>query len=144
MEFIQTVLSVIVVLILLYFIIDWLFRNSNQLTRMSDGNVKQTILPNTLPSNNNSSNFTYSTWFYVNDWNYRFGEPKILLGRTDENNNPSPSIVFDAMENNITISVSCYGQNPHLGDKENNNNKSQTMVHECNVKNFPCKNGLTY
>jgi len=137
MEFIQTVLSVVVVLILLYFIIDWLFRNSNQLTRMSDGNVKQTILANTLPSNNNSSNFTYSTWFYVNDWNYRFGEPKILLGRTDENNNPSPSIVFDAMENNITISVSCYGQSPHLGDKENNSNKSQTMVHECNVKNFP-------
>jgi hypothetical protein len=125
MELIQSVLSVVVVLIVLYFIINWLFGKSNQLTRMSNGNEKQSIIASTLPSNNNSSNYTYSTWFYVNDWNYRFGEPKILLGRLDEDKNPSPSIVFDAMENNVTISVSCYGNN------------KKALVHECNVKNFP-------
>ena len=108
MALIQTVLIAVVVLIILYFIINWLFVGSTQLTNMANGNEKQTILASTLKNNNNSSNYTYSTWFYVNDWNYRFGEPKILLGRLDANNNPSPSITFDAMENNITVSVSCY------------------------------------
>ena len=115
MALIQTVLTVIVVLIVLYFVINWLFGGSSQLTRMANGNEKQTILASTLKNNNNSSNYTYSTWFYVNDWNYRFGEPKVLLGRLDTDKNPSPSIVLDAMENNITISVSCY---QHSGNSE--------------------------
>ena len=108
MALIQTVLLVVVVLIVLYLIINWLFVTTTQLTKMENGNVKQTIIASTLKNNNNSSNYTYSTWFYVNDWNYRFGEPKILLGRLDADNNPSPSITFDAMENNITVSVACY------------------------------------
>jgi hypothetical protein len=132
MELIQTVLTVVVVLIVLYFIINWLFSKSSQLTRMANGNEKQTILASTIGNNSNSSNYTYSTWFYVNDWNYRFGEPKVLLGRLDDDNNASPSIVFDAMENNITISVSCYPQSQSTGVTGN-----KSIVHQCNVKNFP-------
>ena len=132
MELIQTVLTVVVVLIVLYFIINWLFSKSTQLTRMANGNEKQTILASTIKNNSNSSNYTYSTWFYVNDWNYRFGEPKVLLGRLDDDNNASPSIVFDAMENNITISVSCYPQSQTTGLTSN-----KSIVHQCNVKNFP-------
>ena len=138
MALIQTVLTVVVVLIVLYFVINWLFGGSSQLTRMANGNEKQTILASTLKNNNNSSNYTYSTWFYVNDWNYRFGEPKVLLGRLDNDKNPSPSIVLDAMENNITISVSCY---QHSGNSTSNTNGSasagNSVTHQCNVKNFP-------
>lgn len=132
MELIQTVLTVVVVLIVLYFIINWLFSKSTQLTRMANGNEKQTILASTIRNNSNSSNYTYSTWFYVNDWNYRFGEPKVLLGRLDDDKNASPSIVFDAMENNITISVSCYPQSQSTGLTSN-----KSIVHQCSVKNFP-------
>ena len=132
MELIQTVLTVVVVLVVLYFIINWLFSKSTQLTRMANGNEKQTILASNIKNNSNSSNYTYSTWFYVNDWNYRFGEPKVLLGRLDDDNNASPSIVFDAMENNITISVSCYPQSQTTGLTSN-----KSIVHQCNVKNFP-------
>lgn len=127
MDLIKTVLTVVVVLIVLYFLINWLFAGSTQLTRMANGNEKQTVLASTLKNNNNSSNFTYSTWFYVNDWNYRFGEPKVLLGRLDDNNNGSPSIVFDAMENNITVMVSCYPQQTD----------AKSVQHQCVVKNFP-------
>ena len=132
MALIQTVLTVVVVLIVLYFVINWLFGGSSQLTRMANGNEKQTILASTLKHNNNSSNYTYSTWFYVNDWNYRFGEPKVLLGRLDEDKNPSPSIVLDAMENNITISVSCYPTSAVAAPAT-----SKSIIHQCNVKNFP-------
>jgi len=108
MELVKTILIVVVVLIIVYLIINVVIGDSTQLTNMLNGNEKQTILANTLKNNYNSSNYTYSAWFYVNDWNYRYGETKILLTRLDSDNNSSPSIVFDAMENNITVSVSCY------------------------------------
>lgn len=128
MELVQIVLTAVVILIVLYIIINLFFTTSTQLTTMKNGNEKQTILASTLKNNNNSSNYTYSTWFYVNDWNYRFGEPKVLLSRLDENNNASPSITMDPMQNNITVSVSCYPQS---------GTASSSMIHKCNVKNFP-------
>jgi hypothetical protein len=127
MNIVLTVLLVIILLLVIYYLIAWLFGSSTQLTSMMNGNEKQTILAKTISNNSNSSNFAYSTWFFVNDWNYRFGEPKVLLGRLDEEQNPSPAIAFDAMENNITISVSCYPSS----------NSTKSVVHQCNVKNFP-------
>lgn len=129
MEFTKIILICLVVLLLLYIIFNWLTTKSTQLTRMLDASTKQTILASTLPTSSSSNNYTYSTWFYVNDWNYRFGEPKILLGRHDKEKNPSPSITFGAMENDINISVACYSQNKQNLDKY--------TIHTCNVKNFP-------
>jgi hypothetical protein len=129
MEITHIILISIVSLIVLYIILNWVYGTTTQLTNMFDAHKQQSIVASTLPTSSNSSNYTYSTWFYVNDWNYRFGEPKILLGRHDNEKNPSPSIVFGAMENDITISVACYSQ-----DKQNDN---KYKIHACNIKNFP-------
>jgi hypothetical protein len=99
---------------------------------MSDGNIQQVILANTLSNNKHSNNYTYSTWFYVNDWNYRFGEPKIILGRLDKDNNPSPSITLGAMENNVNVAVACY---PNKASAEAG--KEAPIIHQCNVTNIP-------
>ena len=130
METVNIVILVIVLVILVYYIYGWMFGKSLQLTKLEAATTRQTILAKTLPNDNSTSNYTYSTWFYVNDWNYRFGESKILLGRLDENNQPSPSIVFGAMENNITVSVSCYPS----GKSANN---AKPNIHNCDVQNFP-------
>jgi hypothetical protein len=126
MEVKQIVLIVVIIIVIIYFIM-WLFSKNTRLTKMSDGNIEQVILANTLPNNKNSSNYTYSTWFYVNDWNYRFGEPKIILGRLDTNNNPSPSITLGAMENNVNVAVACYPVSSNTAP----------IIHQCNVTNIP-------
>jgi hypothetical protein len=128
MEILQMVLIVILVIILIY-VIMWMFAKSTQLTRMANGNVQQIILASTLSNNKNSNNYTYSTWFYINDWNYRFGEPKIILGRLDKDNNPGPSITLDAMENNVTVAVACY--------PVSNSASAAPLVHQCSVANIP-------
>ena len=128
MEILQMVLIVILVIILIY-VIMWMFAKSTQLTRMANGNVQQIILASTLSINKNSNNYTYSTWFYINDWNYRFGEPKIILGRLDKDNNPGPSITLDAMENNVTVAVACY--------PVSNSASAAPLVHQCSVANIP-------
>jgi hypothetical protein len=129
MDLMKTVLICLVALVLLYFILNWYYGTSSQLTKMFNAQQQQRILAATIPTNNNSSNYTYSTWFYVNDWNYRFGEPKVLLARSDSDNNPGPSIVFGAMENDITVSVTCYPTGPNNGEKH--------LVHQCSITNFP-------
>ena len=126
MEVIQIILIVVLVILLIY-VIMWFFSKTTQLTKMSDGNIQQVILANTLPTNKNTNNYTYSTWFYVNDWNYRFGEPKVILGRLDPDNNPSPSITLGAMENNVNVAVACYPTGK----------SSAPIIHQCNVSNIP-------
>jgi hypothetical protein len=128
MEIIQIVLIVILVIVIIY-VIMWFFAKSTQLTRMSNGNVQQIILASTLSNSKNSNNYTYSTWFYINDWNYRFGEPKIILGRLDKDNNPGPSITLDAMENNLNVAVACY--------PVSNSASASPQIHQCNVSNIP-------
>jgi len=129
MEVIQIILIVVLVILIIY-VIMWLFSKTTQLTKMSDGVVQQVILANTLPTNKNTNNYTYSTWFYINDWNYRFGEPKVILGRLDPDNNPSPSVTLGAMENNINVAVACYPGNASSGS-------DSPIIHQCNVSNIP-------
>lgn len=131
-EIVKTILVVVAILVVLYLILDLFFNKSTTLIKMSDGKTKQIIQASTLPNNNNTSNYTYSTWFYVDDWNYRFGEPKVLLGRIDQDQHPSPSIVLGAMENDITISVACYPQTSSSGVVSDT-----SVVHKCVVRNFP-------
>ena len=132
MGVLSTILTILVILIVLYLILHYFFSSSSSLTTMQDATERQVVEASTLKNNSNTSNYTYSTWFYVDDWNYRFGEPKILLTRLDQDQNPSPSIVLGAMENNITISVSCYPQNQTTGVTSNT-----SIVHKCTIENFP-------
>lgn len=128
----KTVLIILIVLVVLYLILTVFFQTSTSLTTMQEGNVSQVISASTLPNNNNTSNYTYSMWFYVDDWNYRFGEEKTVLERKDEDGYSSPGVVLGAVENNIIVSVSCYPQSQTTGvvvDK--------SIVHKCAIPNFP-------
>lgn len=132
MSLLNIILISLLLLFVIYFILNWYYNNSKQLTKQFNAQEQQRIIASTIPANNNSSNYTYSAWFYLNDWNYRYGEPKILLARNDKDNNPGPSVVFGAMENDITISVTCY---PTSNTQANTSDKH--IIHECNVSNFP-------
>jgi hypothetical protein len=79
------------------------------LTQMADGKVLQTVKGADLKNTNNTSNFTYSSWIYVNDWNYKFGADKIVLRRAySDNTNPCPSINLGTKPNTLSVSVTYY------------------------------------
>ena len=109
MGFILNTLALILTLIVIYYILSWLFGgNSLNIKTNVDGKTSNVIAASTIPSSSLTGNYTYSVWFYVNDWNYRFGEEKTLLSRLNADKNPSPVISFDTMENNINIAISTY------------------------------------
>jgi hypothetical protein len=142
---------VITVAIIVLLVIIWKYIVSDPYTlqNLQSGKTSTTISASDLETNGTdvpSSNFAYSVWFYVNDWNYRYGKPKVIFGRMGSKSNtgkgsipgingmdPCPAVVLGAIENNIAISLGCYpGVNQQPTTAGGN-----TIVHTCGVTNIP-------
>lgn len=144
-------LTIIITIVIIFFIIMFLYyalSSNNTLTNIQNGQTISQISASSLPTNGtnvSSSNFAYSVWFYVNDWNYRYGEPKVIFGRMGSQSNatnssipgvpglqPCPAVVLGAVENNLSISLSCF---PNIDQQPTTN--TNTVIHTCNVANIP-------
>lgn len=163
----MNILGIIVLILLLYIIyriLYYLLYNPYTLQTLQSGQTASTISASSLATINgvSSTNFAYSIWFYVNDWNYRYGEPKVIFGRmgsksgskdttvsttakANDNSikgvsglNPCPTVVLGAIENNITVALSCY---PGTNNQDTNvkpvTSGNNFVVHNCNVSNVP-------
>ena len=143
----MNIFTIIFIIILLYFTIQYFRRPTNTLNVAVSNAQTQVIIPaSKLVGGNNgiSSNFAYSIWFYVNDWNYNYGKPKVIFGRLNPGGNdvsgntqsgvsnifgtdPCPLVVLGAVENNLGIVLSCQGStNPNVN-----------LLHTCNIANVP-------
>ena len=80
---IKNVLLIIIIVVLLYVVIRYIFADSTTLSSLSSGTTMQTITAKSLTTGSvaNSSNFSYSIWFFIIDWYYNYGENKVLFGR---------------------------------------------------------------
>ena len=166
----MNILGIILLLLLLYIIwriLYYLFSNPYTLQTLQSAQTASTVAASSLASSNgvSSTNFAYSIWFYINDWNYRYGEPKVIFGRmgstggkTDVTGNidfsgnstttntdsipgisglnPCPTVVLGAIENNITVALSCYPGTNNT-DVQPSTSGSNFVVHNCNVSNVP-------
>ena len=143
------IIFIIIILILLYVLARYFLSNKNTLTTsVTSGKSQQQISANNLASNSsgvNSSNFTYSIWFYIDDWNYMYNQPKVLFGRMGAptssvpsapingvtGSNPCPLVTFGAINNNLSIALTCSGVDV------NNPSPTNTTIHTCNISNVP-------
>ena len=144
-----SIVITIVVIVLILMLLRYIFSDPYTLQDMQDGKTSSTISANSLATNGSSvpsSNFAYSIWFYINNWNYRYGEPKVVFGRMGavsgrgsgsvpgvSGMDPCPAVVLGAIENNIDISLGCY---PGV-DQEPTTPGGNTVVHTCSVSNVP-------
>ena len=143
-----TIVFIIVVIIYVLMLLRYLLLDPYTIQSMQDGKTASTISASSLATNGGvpSSNFAYSSWFYINNWNYRYGEPKVIYGRmglpsgqgkgsVDGVNglDPCPAVVLGAVENNISISLGCY---PGI-NQEPTTQGGTTVVHTCMVSNVP-------
>jgi hypothetical protein len=144
-----SIVITIVVVVLIIIIIRYIIINPYVLQNIQNGQTLSTIPPSSLATNGSktpSSNFAYSIWFYVNDWNYRYGETKVIFGRMGSSSSqgkgqvsgvsgsdPCPVVVLGPVENNLSISLACYpGANQAPTTPGGN-----TVVKTCNVNNVP-------
>ena len=144
-----SIVITIVVIVLILMLLRYLFTDPYTLQNIQDGKTSSTINASSLATNGSdvpSSNFAYSVWFYINNWNYRYGEEKVIFGRMGAMSgdgkgsvqgisglDPCPAVVLGAVENNISISLGCYpGANQQPTTPGGN-----TVVHTCSVANVP-------
>ena len=71
----------LVVIVIIYLLYSYLFSSSSDavLVTSSPGNKEQKIPDSRLPNEMHSSVYSYSVWINVDDWNYRFDEPKVIF-----------------------------------------------------------------
>lgn len=120
----QAAIILVLVIIIVVIVVSVMSTSTSTLTSMSPGTSMQT-LQSTSMQNPTASNFTFSTWFYINGLNYNFDRHKILLARivpsemtsatsavgscpkySDmKNSNPSPLIAITPYTNDIEVSV---------------------------------------
>lgn len=144
-----SIVITIVVIVLILMLLRYIFTDPYTLQSIQNGQTTSTISASSLATNGSnvpSSNFAYSVWFYVNDWNYRYGEPKVVFGRMGAPStsgsgsiegvsglDPCPAVVLGAVENNISVSLGCYPG----ADQEPTTTGGNTVVHTCTVANVP-------
>ena len=108
----RIVLIVVLVAIFIYILSgSSLFSSSSTLVKsITSATTHTTIEKDDLSTS--KGNFSYSCWFYVDDWNYKYGERKQLLARPDNNKGFNPLIFFHPLQNDLEILVSCYSTTP--------------------------------
>jgi hypothetical protein len=147
----KSIIFIVIVLILIYLLFSYVFQDVNTLQQnVINAQTPTTIEASSLATNGtnvSSNNFAYSIWFYVNDWNYRYGEPKVVYGRMGAPSlfgggsidnvsgfDPCPTVVLGAIENNLSIALGCY---PGTDTAPPVDSQSKSVVHTCNVSNVP-------
>ena len=122
------VLGIIILVVVLYAIFS---STSTTLSHLKDASESQVIPAKKLPKNNDTSNYTYSLWFFVNEWNYKIGEKKVILSRIDNSSKPCPSITLGAFQNDLTVDVTCYK------NKTSGKHAEDYTVFPCTLNNVP-------
>jgi len=104
------ILVVIVVILLVYIVYRYVSSDVHTLSGLVSAETMQKVEASALPSdaNGNTVNYTYSIWFFIDDWNYKYGEKKVIFGRMSaENNNkfPCPTVTLQPVQNVITVDM---------------------------------------
>jgi hypothetical protein len=141
----KNVLLFVVIVVLIYIVYGFISKDVSTLSGLTSGQTMQTINPSSLAassSSGNTSNFTYSIWMYIDDWNYRYGEEKVLFGRMvvgSKTTQPCPSVVLGALENNVIVSLTVFpGQDTvPTTTTTTTTTSSASIVHRCAVANVP-------
>lgn len=135
---VKNIILFVIIVILLIIVIRYIMQDVNTLSGLISGQTMQKVEASSLASSSSASstsNFTYSIWFFIDDWNYRYGEPKVIFGRMTTGSGkkePCPSVTLGPLQNNIMVSLAVY---PGLDEEPEDG--TNYIVHNCSIGNVP-------
>ena len=127
----KKIILIILIFILSVVLIHYIVKDSNKLSDLTSGETSQTIESSELSDGESSSNFTYSIWFYIDDWNYRYGDKKILFARVG-NGVLCPKVLFTPSVNNLLVEMTIYPS-----DTNTIKGESMSTNFTCGIPNVP-------
>jgi len=105
----QTIITIIAVTLLLYVVYKYVTKDLSKLTNLTSAEIATVVSLPTTASTATTSNFAYSIWFYIDNWNYMNGLQKTVFQRqatnTDSASTYCPQVVLDAFLNNLIITL---------------------------------------
>lgn len=151
----MNILAIVVIIMFIVGVYMYTYSNTNTLQDLQNGQTMSEIEASSLATNGTNApatNFAYSIWFFVNDFNYRYGEPKVIFGRmsspSEENKGsipgingvgPCPVVVLGKTENNVLIYLSCFLDNG--GTTSSSATATDTItteeISQCMILNVP-------
>lgn len=131
---VKSILITVIIIILVIMLIKYIASDANTLTSLSAADTMQKIDAADLATGTNasSSNYCYSIWFYIDDWNYKYGDQKAIFGRMTQDTDvkqPCPVVYLGREQNNLEIVSSVYPGDSTSGD--------QNAINTCSVANVP-------
>ena len=113
----KNVLLIVGVIIVLYLVYLTLFKDTSTHQLFSAHNAKSYASFNAkdLPGGGLSSDYSYSFWIYVSNYNYRFGVQKPIIVRAKDADSSYPYIGLAGSTNNLEVIVSHQGDSPDTG-----------------------------
>ena len=154
---VKNVLLFVIIIVLLYIVIKYVVKDVNTLSGLVSAQTMQKIEASSLATSSSTgatSNYTYSIWFYIDDWNVKYGEPKVIFGRMAsevDKTQPCPLVTLAPLENNLIVSLAIY---PGMDSAPMETTTTDTMtdtatttatttampptsIHRCMVANVP-------
>lgn len=148
---IQGILVLIVILILLYVLLKYALSGPEVHTSIVAANNMITVESSKL---GDSTNYAMVVWFYINDWNSRYGANKPLIVRAQQSGScsplpglegtgyPCPAIYFGQSSNNLNIVQTVVQGGDSLNCKNSTDqtdvNVSKTMVSNIPIQKWCC------
>jgi hypothetical protein len=126
----KKIILIILIIVLFMMLIRSIMKDSNKLSDLTSGETATTISSSDLPDGESSTNFTYSIWFYIDDWNYRYGDKKILFERS-MNKSLCPKVYFTPSVNNLVVEITVYPSSSIVTIPE------ASTVFNCGIPNVP-------
>jgi hypothetical protein len=123
----QNIILWIIVIVLLIIVYNYIFSDVSTLSGLISAQTLQRIEPTSL-TQTNAVNFTYSIWFYIDDWNTNYGVSKVIFGRMNDTTNisrPCPLVSLNDTNNNIDVKLTVSGPS------------SSSSQFTCSVDNIP-------
>lgn len=130
------VVLILVFLLMLYLMYQY-FTASKPITGTHPATTAITIDESKMEKTNNASNCTYSIWFYISDWNYRYGESKMIFERKNNSGDLAISANLDALQNNVNVDVLTYSTTDGTSAGNYNSQPPAPVLHQCSVDNVP-------
>lgn len=153
----KNVLLFVIIIVLLYIVIKYVIKDVNTLTGLVSAQTMQKVEATSLASSSSegsTSNYTYSIWFYIDDWNVKYGEPKVVFGRMAsemDKTQPCPLVTLAPLENNLIVSLAIYPGMDTAPIEDTTmttdttttttttdaNTTTESSIHRCMVANIP-------
>ena len=132
---IKKILLGIIVVVVIYAVYSYFFADHTNANLVGLHTAKKAlrIEGTSLPGNPGTIDYTFSIWLYINSFNYRHGEEKIILYRgADKKNNAaaeqSPLLTLGGSTNTLTLKTLLFGDSKNAPGREST---------PCTIENIP-------